>query len=33
VSGLLFGGFRVLSRRWRPANEADEMITLHLQGK
>jgi hypothetical protein len=33
VSGLLFGGYRVLSKRWAPAGSDDAMIRLHLEGK
>ncbi len=33
VSGLVFGGIRYAARRSNSANEADEMISLHLSGR
>ena len=33
VSGLLFGAWRVLSKRWAPAGSDEAMIRLHLEGK
>ncbi len=33
VAGLSFGGFRVLRRRGKDNQDADAMITLHLEGR